>query len=102
MSTRLELQSKLEELLGSRNVYYQPPDSVQMNYDAIRYSKSAISQVKANDGNYLLHDRYEIIVISKKPDNPVIEAILNAFSYCSYEQHYIADNLYHDVLTLYY
>ena len=25
MASRLELQSKLEELLGSRNVYYQPP-----------------------------------------------------------------------------
>lgn len=102
MSTRLELQSKLEELLGSRNVYYQPPDSVQMNYDAIRYSKSSISQVKANDGNYLMRNRYEVIVISKKPDNPVIEAILNTFPYCSHEQHYVADKLYHDVLTLYY
>ena len=26
MASRLELQAKLEELLGSKNVYYQPPE----------------------------------------------------------------------------
>ena len=34
MASRLELQSKFEELLGSRNVYYQPPESIKMSYTA--------------------------------------------------------------------
>ena len=38
MGTRLELQNKLEELLGSRHVYFQPPESVKMEYPAIKYS----------------------------------------------------------------
>ena len=33
---RTELQVKLEELLGSGHVYYQPPTSLKMEYDAIR------------------------------------------------------------------
>ena len=38
MANRLDLQALLEDLLGSRNVYYQPPESVKMNYPAIVYA----------------------------------------------------------------
>lgn len=101
MASRHELQSKLEELLGSRNVYYQPPESVKMSYPAIRYSKKNIDSKNANDGKYLNNTSYEIIVIDKKPDNEVINKILN-LPYSSYDRPYKTDNLYHDVLTLYY
>lgn len=101
MGKRLNLQSKLEELLGSRNVYYQPPDSVKMEYPAIKYSKSDVKLTYANDSKYSKTNRYELIVISKKPDDPVIEKLLT-LQYCSYDRHYISDNLYHDVLTIYY
>ena len=65
MGTRLELQSKLEELLGSRQVYYQPPESVKMEYPAIVYSKSNIRTTNANDAKYSKINRYDITVISK-------------------------------------
>lgn len=101
MADRLELQSLLEELLGSRNVYYMPPESIKMQYDAIRYTKSNIEKVYANDGAYSMRDRYEITVIAKLPDHPVIKKLL-ALPYCSHNRHYVADNLNHDVLTIYY
>ena len=101
MADRLDLQGLLEELLESRNVYYQPPESVKMQYPAIRYSKKKIQSVYANNSKYLMRDCYELIVISRKPDNPVIKRLL-ALPYCSYDRQYIADNLYHDVLTIYY
>lgn len=101
MSRRLELQSKLEELLGSRNVYYQSPATIKMDYPAIRYSKKDIESRFANNAAYSLLHCYEIIVISKKPDHEVIEKLLR-LPYCSYDRRYISDNLYHDVLTLYY
>jgi hypothetical protein len=101
MVKRQELQSKLEAMLGSRNVYYQPPASVNMGYPAIRYSKSNIDSEYANNAKYINKRRYEIIVIDNRPDNPVIEKILE-LPYSSYDRHYTADNLNHDVLTLYY
>lgn len=101
MASRLELQTKLEELFGSRNVYYQPPESVKMEYPAIRYSKSNIKSTFANDAAYSLLRRYEIIVIDGKPDNEVIDKLLG-LPYCSFDRHYKSDNLNHDVLTLYY
>lgn len=101
MATRLELQSKLEELLGSRNVYYQPPESVKMEYPAITYSKTNIPVIYANGSVYSKNTCYEIIVIDKKPDNEVVNKLLE-LPYCSYDRQYKADNLNHDVLTLYY
>ena len=101
MADRLELHSVLQELLGSSNVYYQPPESIKMQYDAIRYSKKNIVSKYANDRKYSMLDCYDVTVISRLPDNPVIKKLLS-LPYCSYDRHYIADNLHHDVLTIYY
>lgn len=99
MASRLELHEKLKELLGSENVYYQPPET--MEYTAIRYSKNGIKIIRANNGVYLKMTEYTLTVISRKPDDPVIEKLLE-LPYCSYDRHYVSDNLVHDVLTLYY
>lgn len=98
---RLDLQSKLEQLLGSRNVYYQAPESKKMEYPAIRYSKSNIQSRYANDAIYSNMNRYELIVISRTPDHPVIYKLLE-LPYCDYDRHYVSENLNHDALTLYF
>lgn len=101
MASRLELQTKLEELFENGNVYYQPPESVKIEYPAIIYSKADIDKKHADNSAYLLTKQYEIIVVDKKPDNPVIDKLL-ALPMCSYNRTYKSDNLNHDVLTLYY
>lgn len=101
MADRLGLHSKLKELLESNNVYYMPPENTKMEYDAIRYSKKTIWSRFANNAAYSMMDCYELIVIARKPDHPVIKKLL-ALPYCSYDRHYVADNLNHDVLTIYY
>lgn len=102
MGSRLDLQSKLEELLGSRDVYYQSPNSNRMTYPAIVYSKTNIQSKFADDRIYLNNRCYELVVISTCADDPVIDKILCEFSHISYTRRYVAENLYHDVLTLYY
>ena len=101
MASRLELHTRLEELLGNKNVYYQPPESIKMEYPAIVYSKSNIKSTFANDAAYSLLRRYEITVIDRKPDNEVVDKLLR-FPYCSFDRHYKSSNLNHDILTLYY
>lgn len=101
MSNRTNLQAILEQILGSRNVYYQPPESVKINYPAIVYSRNDIDSKYANNKVYHNTNRYEVIVIDKKPDNAAIDKILE-LPCCSFDRHYTADNLNHDVLTLYY
>ena len=101
MDKRLELQSKLEELLGSRNVYYQPPATIKMNYPAIRYSKTNVDSKYANNKKYLNKTQYDIVVIDYDPDNPVIAKILE-LPHSSYNRYYVSDNLNHDVIQIYY
>lgn len=101
MASDQKLQSKLEELLGSRNVYYQPPETLKMNYPCIIYKKRRIEHDYSNDTKYRRKQSYEIIVIDRLPDNDVIDKLLE-LPYCSYDRPYTSDNLNHDVLTLYF
>lgn len=101
MQMRTVLQAKLEELLESTNVYYQPPETLKMDYPAIRYSKSDIMSTYADDTRYLGMNCYDIVVIDKKPDNPVIDKILE-LPYSSFDRHYVSDNLDHDIIRLYF
>ena len=100
MSSRLELQTRLEDVLGSRNCYFQPPASIQMKYPAIVYSLSSIDKLLANDDMYKSLTAYQVTLIDKNPDTEFLKPILK-LRYCSFDRFYTADNLNHWVFTLY-
>lgn len=101
MGSRLELHSLFENLLGSKNVYFQPPESKKMQYDAIRYCRKNIENRFANDSVYKQNNAYEVIVIYEDPDSEIPKKI-SKLPMCIFDRHYTADNLNHDVFTLYY
>lgn len=98
---RLMLHEVLCDALGSRNVYFQPPASVKMNYPAIVYGLEDIRNTYANDGVYLSHRSYSVIVIDKDPDSPIVGRVA-ALPTCRFNRHYEKDNLNHDVFTLFF
>lgn len=102
MASRLKLHEELCEILGTRNVYFQPPASVMMKYDAIRYSLADPNLKRADNGVYLKTNRYDGIVITYDPDSAIPDTILNHFPMCSLGRPYIADNLNHFPFTVYY
>ena len=65
MASRLFLQAQLEQLLGSPNVYFQPPESVKMNYPAIVYALDDLKNAHADDGVYLSYKRYSVTVSTR-------------------------------------
>lgn len=101
MGTRLDLQNLLENILGSRSVYFQSPANVRMTYPAIRYSRKRIDSVYANDLVYKQDFAYELFVIYKDPDCDISTKI-SKLPMCYFDRSYVADNLYHDVFTLYF
>ena len=101
MATRIDLQNVLEELLGSRNVYYQPPESLKMSYPAIVYSRKTIDNSYANNSVYKQNYAYEITVIDKNPDSEIVNKV-SKLPTCRFDGHFKSDNLNHDVFTLYY
>lgn len=100
--SRLNLHEELCEILGSRNVYFQPPESVRLKYPCIKYSQSAPDVKMAGDKIYNSTERYELIYIDSDPDSKVPNEILNRFQMCRLDRRYVADNLNHSVLTIYY
>lgn len=102
MDRRPNLHEELCTLLGSKNVYYQPPSNFKMGYPCIRYSLAGIDQKKADNANYKNTKRYELILITYDPDTPLVDQILEHFPMCSFDRSYASDNLNHYVFTLYY
>lgn len=101
MANRLDLQAELEELLGSRNVYFQPPASVRINYPAIVYTRSDIDNTFADDSVYMQSHFYEATVIDEDPDSKIIEAI-SKLPTCRFSRHFTSENLNHDTFIIYY
>lgn len=99
--SRLELHEILCDILGSRNVYFQPPETVKMNYDAIVYSLNDIDSKHANDGKYMNTKRYSVIAISRNPDSTLQDDLLT-LPYCEFDRFYPSENLNHWVFTVYF
>lgn len=98
---RLELHEILCEILGTRNAYYDPPESQTMEYEAIRYTRSRNNVRNANNKKYLTMQCYELILISRDPDPEALDKLLE-LPYTSMGAPYVADNLHHYPITIYY
>ena len=101
MGSRLDLHEELCELLGSRNVYFQPPESIKLTYPCIVYSMSGVFKLNANNRLYKSRNSYEVIVIDRNPDTDIYTRILEHFPMCRFDRMYVSDNLNHYALTLY-
>lgn len=102
MDSRIELQTNLEAVLGSRNVYFQPPESLKLKYPAIVYGLADIITDKADNRNYIRNHRYTVTLIHGDPDNELKDTLLDEFTNISFDRVYAKDSLYHYVYDLYY
>ena len=104
MGDREDLHYLLKGALGSKysnNIYYQPPASVKMCYPCIRYSRTHIRNFHADDNPYHQGHSYEVIVIDANPDSEIVTRV-SLLPQCRHDRHYTADQLNHDVFTIYY
>ena len=102
MASRLKLHEELCEILGSRNVYFQPPESVKLKYPCIVYSLDGVNKQNANDSLYKSINQYQVIVIDVDPDGIIHMRILEHFPMCSFDREYTSNNMNHKSLKLYY
>lgn len=102
MSNRVELHEKLCELLGTRNVYYQPPESIRMIYPCILYKPTVLNIKKADNKVYSMVSGYSLTYITKEADDVLYHELINKFEMCSFDRYYRADGLHHYTLQLFY
>lgn len=99
MAPRTQLQSLLETMAD--HVYFQPPPNVQMAYPCIVYKIDDMDTEFADNKPYTVTRRYLVTVIDADPDSAIVGAV-SLLPMCLYNRGFAADNLNHNVFTLYF
>ena len=101
MGNRIELHNKLVDILGSVNVYFQPPESIKLSYPCIIYERNPGNVIFADDAPYRQKRRYTITVIDRNPDTDIPDRLAQ-LPLCRADRFYTADNLNHYTYTIYF
>jgi hypothetical protein len=101
MDRRLQLQTLLEETLGSSNVYFQPPANIVMQYPCIVYSRETANNQYADNQAYRNTKRYTVTHIDRNPDSEGPDKIAR-LPLCAFSRHFTTEGLHHDVYNLYF
>lgn len=92
--TQPELNELFVSLLGSHNVYFEPPTNVVMKYPCILYESQAMTTMHAGNVPFAIQDHYRVIVIDQNPDSPYPRKIAGMQG-ARAARPYVSDNLHH-------
>ena len=98
---RTDLQLLLRTILGDKYVYFQPPSTVKMTYPCIVYERSKIEGEHADNLVYQTKVQYTVTAIYTDPDS-TLPFDLAKIPTAKHSGHFVSDNLYHDVFTIFY
>ena len=101
MRPRTDLQTLLENILGSHSVYFQPPSTITMTYPCIVYRRDDAHTSYADNKPYGYDKRYQVTVIDKNPDSLIPDKVA-MLPQCGFDRNFTVVNLNHDVFTLYF
>lgn len=99
-SPRLLLNDELVQILGSNNVYFQPPEDRQLAYPCIVYERDDDTIFHADNLPYSVNQRYQVTYIDHLPDSDVVEK-LRRRPLCRFQRHFATSGRNHDVFVLY-
>lgn len=102
MASWSDLRTELIQITGIKNVYYQPPSNVRMNYPCIRFKLDGADVKYASNTPYRMMVKYQIIYVTNKVDDDMITQLPSQLRYCSFNRQYTSDNLYHYVFEVFY
>lgn len=97
---RLKLDSILQEILNSTNVYFRKP-SKGIKYPCIIYDLSSKGAIYADNKKYIQRVRWVITVIDEDPDSEIPNKLLE-LQYCQFDRCYQSNGMNHFVFTLYF
>ena len=99
MGQRLDLHAIFKAITS--NVYHQPPPNHRMEYPCIVYMRNDEFLAHANDLPYKRVRAYQVTIIDSNPDSTIPSEVA-ALPMCKFDRHFTADQLNHDVYTLYF
>lgn len=99
--TRDDVQSLLEEVLGSNHVYFQAPPNTGMTYPCIVYQYIRTMAKNADNTPYIVTGYWEIHHMYKSIKNDLKEKMIYACPYMAHNNRIVKDGVYNDYYTLY-
>lgn len=103
-----EIISKVKAI-GINHVYFEPPADIVMEYPCLRIKRATISTRSADNRIYKKDDAFDLIWISRLPDDEMSHTLLDGsdevdapFVKIRHIRHYVADGMHHDQYKLYY
>lgn len=97
---RLEIDNLFREILGTTDVYFEPPENVKLKYPCIIYNRTSGLTNFASNKPYTFNYRYTVTVIDRDPDSRIPEKLASQ-QCCTFDRGFTNDNLYHYVFTIY-
>ena len=101
MKTRAEVQKLLEEVLGSKNVYFQPPPNTSIKYPCFVFKFNKFHRRNADNTPYILTGCWEVHHMYKSVNNDLKEKMLFIAPWVEYDRRIVADGVYNDYYTIY-
>lgn len=99
---RLELREKLsifmEECGETPKLYFQPAESVKLEYPCMIYHLKTLTSRKANDRPYHKTIAFDITYVTRSPASKVPTRML-AEPLFAFDRYYTAENLHHYAYT---
>lgn len=92
----------LKELPYLANVYFQPPESVRLEYPCIIYKWDGNSDKHADDMVYKSKRHYQLVIVDSNPDSVIPDVFQKNFSYAKLDRTYTSDGMNHWVYSLYF
>jgi hypothetical protein len=83
------------------NVYFQPPENVQLEFPCIIYKRDFADTEFAGNKPYRNTKRYMITVVDRDPDSAIPDKVA-ALPMSIFNRFYTAGNLNHDVYNLFF
>jgi len=100
MKTRIKLQKFLEKVAAPYHVYFQPPDSLYIDYPCVIYHLSNVKNLYANNNIYKQDKFYELIIVDSNPDSILFEKFCK-LPMCKFKNFYVSESLNHFVFDIF-
>lgn len=111
LSRRELLDIRLQEVLGTYDknkplnpntrVYFQPPSNLELQYPCFVYQYENSVPVRADNTVHRFTDRYQVSYLTKKPlDTTYVKLLEDPL--ITFTSRYVSENIYHNVMTVYY
>ena len=83
------------------NVYFTPPDNIQLKFPACVVTREDFEVKKANNNPYFSSMGYKLVYMSREEADDIFIKVSSAFKSSSFRTEYKVNGLYHKVFVVY-